>query len=80
MNNLTSILCEYCIAREKHPDFPSGMAAVSVIAEELGELAKELNDAAVARNGALDRAIIEAAHVAVAAIRTMEAISPLTNK
>lgn len=80
MKPLAILLREYDAAIEKHPDFPSGMAAVSVIAEELGELAKELNDAAEGSEGAYDRAIIEAAHVAVTAIRTMEAISPLTNK
>ena len=66
---------EYRLAVEKHPEFPQGQAAVSIIAEELGELAKELNDARDAVPGAAGRAIIEAAHVAVTAIRTIQTLA-----
>ena len=63
---------EYDKAVAKHQQFARNSAeAVCVIAEELGELAKEVNDKAA--NGEWrDRALIEAAHVAVTAIRTME--------
>ena len=62
---------QYDAAVKKHPEFPSGQAAASIIAEELGELARELNDAWACIPGAQERAVIEAAHVAVTAIRTM---------
>lgn len=66
---------EYELAVEKHPEFAwNHMRAVSIITEELGELAKELNDYYISP-GAEDRAMIEAAHVAVTAIRTMQMLS-----
>lgn len=72
---------EYDAAVKKHPTFAvHGAHAVSLILEELGELAKEGNEEiehndkeclpAVAWRQ--ERAIREAAHVAVTAIRTME--------
>ena len=66
---------EYEAAVEKHPEFPSGQAAVSIIAEELGELAQEINDAWACTPGAQERSLTEAAHVAVTAIRTMEMLT-----
>ena len=74
---------EYDEAVKKHPNFAvHGAHAVSLILEELGELAKEGNDEIEHRDmdnpdlGALawrqERAIREAAHVAVTAIRTMQ--------
>jgi len=64
---------EYDAAVAKHPTFAMSHAeAVSLIAEELGELARELNDAWDCVPGAQERAFVEAAHVAVAAIRTMQ--------
>lgn len=54
-----------------HPVFPQGQAAVSIIAEELGELAKELNDMQDGVPGALDRAYHEAMHVTVTAYREL---------
>ena len=74
---------EYDEAGKKHPNFAvHGAHAVSLILEELGELAKEGNDEIEHRDmdnpdlGALawrqERAIREAAHVAVTAIRTMQ--------
>lgn len=62
---------EYDKAVAKHPEFPAGDSAVCVITEELGELAKEVNDKAA--NGEWrKRALTEAAHVAVTAIRTIQ--------
>lgn len=56
----------------KHREFPGNVAeAVCIIAEEFGELAKEVNDH---ENGWEERALIESTHVAVTAIRTMEMI------
>lgn len=70
---------EYDEAVRKHPVFPRiASDALCVITEELGELAKEINDETTRRsNGKTDsvwrlRALTEAAHVAVTAIRTME--------
>lgn len=69
---------EYDRAVREHPFFPRGQAAASIIAEELGELAKDLNDRAEDEKilfprpgGGNEHAIIEAAHVAVTALRTM---------
>ena len=76
LDAVMKIVCdEYRWAVEKHPEFPQGQVAVSIIAEELGELAKEINDAREAVSGAAGRAIIEAAHVAVTAMRTLEALA-----
>ena len=58
---------EYAAAREKHPIFAGSLyQAVSIVAEEAGELAQSVND------GDTREALREAAHVAVVAIRTME--------
>ena len=73
------ILCrEMHEAKLKHPDFtPSLSGAVSIITEELGELAQVINDKLADLNGSCasptwrEQAMIEAAHVAVTAIRTM---------
>ena len=64
---------EYDKAVAKHPEFPGGSGAVCTIAEELGELAKEYNDGLVTGERR-ERAKIEAAHVAVTAIRTMQVL------
>ena len=64
---------EYDKAVQKHPEFPTGQASVSIIAEEMGELAKEFNEPF--KPGAYDRAITEAAHVAVTAIRTIQMLT-----
>ena len=65
-------------AKAKHPGFtPSLSGAVSIITEELGELAQVVNDRLENLNPSCgsptwrDRAMTEAAHVAVTAIRTM---------
>jgi len=75
--NLMSVLMilrrEYDAAVSKHPEFPSGQSAISIITEELGELAKEMNDGRLI--GWRERAMTEAAHVAVTAIRTMEKLN-----
>ena len=68
---------EYRYAVQKHPNFVCDITvfysdAVSVIAEELGELAKEINSDATENPGWRTDAIVEAAHVAVTAIRTIE--------
>ena len=68
---LRIVRLEYDKAVTKHPEFPSGQAAVSIIAEEMGELAKEFNDGLVTGESR-SRALIEAAHVAVTAIRTIQ--------
>ena len=65
---------EYRWAVEKHPQFPNApnsfpCDAICLIAEEFGELAKEVNDLG---DGWRRRALVEAAHVAVTAVRTME--------
>ena len=71
MQALKIVRREYDNAVRKHPEFATtDLQAVSIITEEVGELAKELNEACVP--GAHDRAITEAAHVAVSAIRTMQ--------
>lgn len=68
---LKIVRLEYDKAVQKHPEFPAGAGAVCIIAEELGELAKEYNDGLVTGERR-DRAITEAAHVAVTAIRTIQ--------
>ena len=54
-------------AKGKHPYFPGGAEGLSIITEELGELAAALND-----GESKERQIEEAAHVAVTAIRFIE--------
>jgi hypothetical protein len=55
-------------AKNKHPEFPLHPGdALSIITEELGELAQAIND-----KESKDRQIEEAAHVAVTAIRFIE--------
>ena len=54
-------------AKGKHPYFPDGAEGLSIITEELGELAAALND-----GESKERIIEEAAHVAVTAIRFIE--------
>jgi transcriptional regulator NrdR family protein len=55
-------------AKTKHPEFPQWNSdRLSIIAEELGELAAAIND-----GESKDRQIEEAAHVAVTAIRFIE--------
>lgn len=71
MQALKIVRLEYDKAVQKHPEFPAGAGAVCIIAEELGELAKEINDRHKVPDWR-DRAITEASHVAVTAIRTME--------
>ena len=64
---------EYMRAIHKHPRFPvKPEEAITIITEELGELARETNDK---ETGWQKRAYVEAAHVAVTAIRTMQALS-----
>lgn len=66
---------EYDAAKKKHPEFAEDPKhGLSIIMEELGELAKEINDS---DEGWKDRAITEAAHVAVTAIRMMEKLKEL---
>ena len=73
MQALKIVRREYDKAVQKHPEFAiTDFQSVSIIAEELGELARELNDACACTPGAHDRAITEAAHVAVTAIRTIQ--------
>jgi len=58
---------EYEAAKEKHPIFAGSLyQAVSIVAEEAGELAQAVND------GHEREALKEAAHVAVVAIRALE--------
>lgn len=54
-------------AKGKHPYFPDGAEGLSIISEELGELAAALND-----GESKERIIEEAAHVAATAIRMIE--------
>ena len=70
MQALKIVRREFDKAVQKHPEFPSGAGAVCIIAEELGELAKEYNDSTICHYP--ERAITEAAHVAVTAIRTIQ--------
>jgi NTP pyrophosphatase (non-canonical NTP hydrolase) len=69
MSKVSSIVGkEYFKAKDKHPMFPDNPAeALSIITEELGELAQAIND-----GESKDRQIEEAAHVAVTAIRFIE--------
>ena len=70
---LKIVLREYESALEKHPKFAMTMhQAVSLIAEEVGELAQQVNNGF--RMDWQKRWITEAAHVAVTAIRTIEFI------
>lgn len=63
---------EYDSAKVKHPAFPTSLtSALGIIMEELGELAKEVNEK---NEGYKERAQLEASHVAVTAIRTMIAL------
>lgn len=58
---------EYEAAKEQHPLFAGSLyQAVSIVAEEVGELAQAVND------GDRKAALTEAAHVAVVAIRAVE--------
>lgn len=68
----------YISAIQKHPMFSDSYGqAVSLITEELGELAREVNDMSsdadtwAAKKNFLSKAYTEASHVAVTAIRTM---------
>lgn len=72
-DSVFQMLCrEMHKAKTKHPDFAdTGAEAVALIAEELGELAQVVNDQLEEPDMWRDRAMIEAAHVAVTAIRTM---------
>jgi hypothetical protein len=54
-------------AKGKHPYFPGGAEGLSIISEELGELAAAIND-----KESKERLIEEAAHVAATAIRFIE--------
>jgi NTP pyrophosphatase (non-canonical NTP hydrolase) len=54
-------------AKGKHPYFPGGADGLSIISEELGELAAALND-----GESKERQMEEAAHVAATAIRFIE--------
>jgi NTP pyrophosphatase (non-canonical NTP hydrolase) len=57
-------------AKAKHPIFPSNPSeGLSIIAEELGELAEAIND-----GDSIDHLREEAAHVAVTAIRFIEGL------
>ena len=77
---LKILVAEYDAAVMEHPKFAALRThAVCLIAEELGELAQEINNdlespPQVELRGWRERAIREAAHVAVTAIRTMEAL------
>lgn len=63
---------EFDKALIKHPNFPLNEAEMAaVMMEELGEFAKEVNDALP---GWRERALVEAIHVAVTAIRTMDSL------
>lgn len=82
MDVLPILMQEYSNALRKHPAFArTRQEVVSIIAEELGELAKEINDEAennrigLTRRCFNERAMIEAAHVAVTAIRTMQILN-----
>ncbi len=69
---LEIILLELQAAMTKHPKFcGSAYQAVSLIAEELGELAQAVNGDDPDWE---DKAVTEAAHVAVTAIRTIQFI------
>lgn len=76
------IVEEYDKAISKHPSFAVSVAhAVGLIAEELGEFAQVVNDELQNNRTGLTspswhtRALVEAAHVAVTAIRAMEMFS-----
>jgi NTP pyrophosphatase (non-canonical NTP hydrolase) len=57
-------------AKAKHPEFPDNPAeALSIITEEVGELAEAIND-----KQSKERMREEAAHVAVTAIRFIEGL------
>ena len=71
MQALKIVRREYDKAVKKHPEFQAGAEAVCIIAEEIGELAKEVNDRHKVPDWR-DHAITEAAHVAVTAIRTIQ--------
>lgn len=65
---LEIIVLELGRAKAKHPEFPQWVSdRLSIIAEELGELAAAIND-----GENKERQIEEAAHVAVTAIRFIE--------
>ena len=62
------VLNQLAKAKAKHPIFPSNPSeGLSIITEELGELAEAIND-----NQSVERMKEEAAHVAVTAIRFLE--------
>lgn len=76
---LLIVLSEYNAATQRHPVFCENPdQAVAIIAEELGELAKVINDTKTTINSDwADCAIYEAAHVAVTAIRAIEQLLDL---
>lgn len=75
---LQRVLDAVAAAKKKHPEFATSAAhGVSLVAEETGELAQEINDMisadSVTRSAeCLDAARYEAAHVAVTALRLLE--------
>lgn len=78
---LRRVLSEKFYAEKKHPCFCTGLAhGVSIIAEEMGELAQAVNDMLATPNNAeaekhRPAAVTEAAHVAVTALRLMEQLN-----
>ena len=68
MDVFSLLLIELEKAERKHPEYPAEPEkALSIIAEELGELAQSIND-----GESKQRLIEEAAHVAVTAFRFIE--------
>ena len=61
------ILNELEKAIAKHPEFPDGPTGLSLIMEEVGELAQAIND-----GDCTEHQLEEAAHIAVTAIRFIE--------
>lgn len=78
---LRRVLNEKFYAEKKHPCFCNDLAhGVSIIVEEIGEMAQAVNDMLAASNKAeaekhRPAAVTEAAHVAVTALRLMEKLN-----
>jgi hypothetical protein len=72
---LIIILDSLVKSKEKHPEFAKGslMYASNIVAEEMGELAKAINEY-VDEDGAFKHTVHEASHVGAVAIRMLVAL------
>lgn len=64
-------------AKAKHPQFPNDLfAQISILAEEMGEVAQAANDLVFENIGSRDRILEEVADVAAVCVRMLEDAKP----